>query len=289
MIPANFRFGVGLLVLITTSIACGVTLPSSEPAGSEIETVVAATLKAATDQAPPVGLDGIPISTQNVSFTIPNGLASGAIYEIVPAKTEDEVGPWGVAPEHIEITLTDYPIYDQSFEPVVHVYPAHEYAAVNPWAETSLVRLQAVLASPSAALTNDNLPTSPFNGAAAQLYAAQAKRLTFNGGNGVRMISMYGQFPGYVSSDFSFYHYEGLTSDGKYLVATLFPLILPLQANDENKSADGVIYPENPLDGDVINTYYQGMTDLLNAKSNDSFQPNLEMLDGLVQSISVTP
>jgi len=233
---------------------------------------------------------GIPVSFQNVSFVIPEGLASGATSELIPAVDESAGGPWGVAPEYISFTLTDYTgRQDEFFKAVVNIYPAAEYTSVNSWAASSTTRLQALLASPATPLTNDNLSTVPFNGAAAQQYAAKAKFIAFNGGNGVSMISQYAQFPGPILKDNSFYHYEGLTSDGKYLVAVLFPLNLPLQSTVENPNADGIIHPDDISDTAALTAYYQGITDKLNAASADSFQPSLTLLDAFIQSIIVTP
>jgi hypothetical protein len=230
---------------------------------------------------------GTPFSFQNVSFVIPTGLANGATPAVVPLADESNSAPWGMAPEHIEITLNGYPLPEKIFKPVIHVYPAQEYAAANSWAAGSITRLQAVLANPAGLLTNDTLPTIPFNGAAAQQYAAQAKLISFNGGSGVRMVSQYGQFPGQITRDNSFYHYEGLTSDGKYMVAILFPVVLPLQSTAENPSADGIPYPGDISDTAGLTAYYQGITNLLDAANPETFQPTLSLLDELVQSISI--
>lgn len=239
-------------------------------------------------EATAVQPQGTAISFQNVSFIIPNGLAAGATSELIPLADETNSSPWGIAPEHIQFTLTGYPLPSQIFNPTIAVYPAQEYAAANSWAESSITRLQVVLTNPSQPLTNDNLPTIPFNGAAAQQYAAQAKIIGFNGGNGVRMVSQYGQFPGHVTKDNSFYHYEGLTSDGKYMVAILFSVLLPLQATAENPNADGIPFPSDISDAIGLVAYYQGVTDKLNAAAADTFQPSLAQLDALVQSISVS-
>ena len=231
---------------------------------------------------------GIAISFQNISFIIPDGLAETVTSEIIPLMDDTNSGPWGVAPEHIEIALNEYPLPIKIFKPTIHLYPASEYAAANSWAESSITRLQDVLANPSVPLTNDNLPTIPFNGAAAQQYAAQAKLIEFNSGTGVRMVSQYGQFPGPIIRDNSFYHYEGLTSDGKYMVAILFPVILPLQTTADNTSADGILYPSDITDTDGLTVYYQGITEKLNAAEAATFQPSLTLLDALVQSITVS-
>jgi hypothetical protein len=272
------------IVLMTILSACNMPGAAAQP--TEVIT------EAVSTDVPTAQPNGIPVSFQNVSFVIPEGLASGAASETVPAVDESVGGPWGVAPQYISFTLTDYTgRQDNFFKAVVNIYPAAEYTAVNPWAESSLTRLQALLASPATPLTNDNLSTVPFNGAAAQQYAAQAKFIPFNGGNGVSMISQYSQFPGPILKDNSFYHYEGLTSDGKYFVAALFPVYLPLQSTAENPNADSLPnpYPSDITDTAALTAYYQGITDTLTAASPDSFQPSLTLVDSLIQSITVSP
>lgn len=286
----NKKTILGLTAGLCLILACSSTAPQSDQ--PTIETVVAATLQAVTEQAAnnPTATSqpsGIPVTFQNVSFVIPEGLASAATTEVVPASDESTGGPWGVSPEYIEFVLVNYSPSDDFFPPVIRIYPAQEYAAVNPWAQSSIAKLQALLASPSMPLTNENLSTIPFNGAAAQQYAAQAKMIAFKNGNGVGMTSQYAQFPGPILRDGSFYHYEGLTSDGKYMIAMMLPVTLPLQANGENPSADGIIYPSDIGDVNALTAYFQGVTNLLNAASPDSFQPNLTQIEALIQSIQI--
>jgi len=288
----NKKIITPLICLAIVALACGGTVPSaSQP---NLETVVAATLQAITQQVAnnPAATSqpeatGISVSFQNVQFVIPEGLASGASSEVIPAADEASGGPWGVAPEYIEFVLMDYSPRDEFRPPVIRIYPAQEYAAVNSWAQSSLAKLQAILASPSMPLTNENLSTIPFNGAAAQQYAAQAKIISFANGSGVRMTSQYAQFPGPILKDGSYYHYEGLTNDGKYMVAIMVPVTLPIQATAENPSADDVVYPSDISDTIALDAYFQGVTDLLNAATPDSFQPNLNVLDALIQSIQI--
>ena len=288
----NKKWITSFLILLVSTLACGGTAPLADQ--PTIETVVAATLQAMTEQAAnnptPTSqavTSGSLVYFQNVSFVIPEGLAIATSNEIVPAVDESTGGPWGVAPEYIEFVLVNYSPSDDFFPPIIRIYPAQEYAALNPWAQSSLGKLQAILASPSMPLTNENLSTIPFNGAAAQQYAAQAKLIAFQSGNGVGMLSQYAQFPGPILKDNSYYHYEGLTSDGKYMVAIMLPVTLPLQATAENPSADGVIYPSDISDVNALNAYFQGVTDLLNAASPDSFQPNLTQIEALIQSIHI--
>ncbi|MEY2819152.1 MAG: hypothetical protein RL275_2615, partial [Chloroflexota bacterium] len=100
---------VFLLGLLVITLACGTAAPIASDQSS-IETVVAATLQAVTQAASqdPAQTQGIQVSYQNVSFVIPDGLASGASSELVPAADESTGGPWGVSPEYIEFILMDY-------------------------------------------------------------------------------------------------------------------------------------------------------------------------------------
>jgi hypothetical protein len=265
-----------ILVILTVTILSACNMPGAAVQLTEIST-----------EQPIAVVSGIPVSFQNISFVIPEGMASGAASELIPAADETNSSPWGIAPEHTVFTLNDFSGHLEVYKAEIHIYPAQEYASVNSWANKSLTHLQAILASPAITLTNDNLPTVPFNGAAAQLYAAQAKLLDFNGGKGVRMISHYGQFPGHVTMDGSYYHYEGLTSDGKYMIAVMLPIILPLQSTANNPDADGVPYPSNISDTAGLAAYYQGITDKLNSFNPDSFQPSLTQFDALIQSITI--
>ncbi len=272
---------------LLVTLACGLG-SASTPAPPAVETVVAATLQARTAN-PTTAQAGIPVSFQNVAWVIPSGLANGAKSELVPAATDANSDPWSVAPEHISFTLTSYSLTEGSIEAVVRVYPASEYAAVNGWAQSSLTRLRTILASPAMPLTNNVLSTVPFYGDAAQQYAAQPRLLPFNGGTGVRMLSQYGQGPGPITKDNSFYHYEGLTSDGKYLVAVVLPVSLPLKATASNPSADGIPFPTDIANTAGLTSYYQAVSDLLNAAAPESFQPSLTQLDALIKSITVRP
>ncbi|MCK6623527.1 MAG: hypothetical protein L6Q94_23840, partial [Calditrichia bacterium] len=79
------KFTVASTLLLFLLQACG-AIPASAPAQPNVETVVAATLNAVTQQAAsaPTEPSGTPVTFQNVSFIIPQGLSSGANSEIVP-------------------------------------------------------------------------------------------------------------------------------------------------------------------------------------------------------------
>jgi hypothetical protein len=228
---------------------------------------------------------GIQVTYQGVSFEIPAGLASNADGATMPASA----GPLDPAPEFIQFTIKGYPFTDPNgyYHPRVRVYPVMEYVAISSWAAESLKRLQNVLDNPSGPMTNDVLPNVPYMGSAAQLYAAQVKQIAFKDGKGVRMISSYAQFPAPISQGSSFYHYEGLTQDGKYYVVVEMPVVLPVYADSSNPGEFGITYERK--DWSQMDPYYLAVTDLLNQASPEGFNPMLGQLDALVASLEVKP
>lgn len=298
-------------MLVLFILACG-TISTPAPQGNDVATIVVATIQALTSAAPlatqPLATQsaptqalptqapqpsGIPITFQNVSFVLPNGLANGASGESVAKVDETNGAPWDVAPAHIHFTMNGYNNLLGKFGVAdITVYPAQDYAAVSAGATNSLQRLQAILASPSAPLTKDALPQVPtFN--AAQMFAAQAQRINFASGSGLRMVTQYGQAVGPVTNNGTFYHFEGLTSDGKYYVVVVLPIGSPIlsSGNDPNAPAPagGVPFPGySSMDIKDYDAYFQAVTDKLNAAGADTFQPSLSQLDALIQSITIT-
>ncbi|HTP01435.1 MAG TPA: hypothetical protein VMJ64_08685 [Anaerolineales bacterium] len=290
------------LAAVGVTLACGFgSAPLAQ--GNGVATIVASTMRvltpaspAATAVATTAAFQGIPVKYKNVSFTIPTGLASDAAPQTVPATAQESGGPWWEpAPEHIEFTLDGYSVLSNAFQEIrIDVFPADAYANVNTGANISLQRLKAALGNASAPLTNKTLPQVPdFN--AASMIAAQIKRLSFQNGEGVRSVTQYGQAANPIANDGTFYHFQGLTSDGKFYIIAVLPVQAPVLQNGQKPGstlpAGGVPYPANNQipDTTVFEAYYNAVTDKLNALPNDRFTPSLANLDALVQSIRVEP
>jgi hypothetical protein len=293
-----FAVAAGALVM-----ACGLGGQAAAPVDN-VGTIVASTLQAlspvvpaATATAPasqPSAAPGIPVSYKNVSFVLPVGLASDAAPAAVPQAGENEGGPWGAAPGHIEFRLNNYDVPGKAFSVrEIRVYPATEYANINAGANITVQRLQGLLADPSAEITRQNAPHVPFFNATAMI-AAQTKRISFQNGSGIRIVSQYGQAVLPIANDSTFYQFIGLTSDGKYLIVAILPIQAPvLQAAEYSSSpppAGGVPFPDmSSGSAQVFEAYFQAVTDKLNSTDSASFQPSLATLDALVQSLNVQP
>jgi hypothetical protein len=282
--------GIFGTVVIATACTLSAGISATPTAVDQVGTIVAMTMQALTSSpsqgaSTPVQTNGMPLSYENVSLVIPNGLATGANPEKMTAVDTNSGAPWEIAPTHLRFTLTGYPLQGKFSEPQIYVYPADEYAQVNSNAGEQIGRLKkAVSGSP---LLKETLPNVPFFNAE-HILAANLKLLAFQNGNGVRELTQYDQYPAPINNHELFYHFEGLTSDGRYYVIAILPITAPILAEDEKPEspvpAGGVPIPTNTGPNEV---YYISVTQKLSALSPDNYTPSLNALDALVQSILI--
>jgi len=230
--------------------------------------------------------DGVTLN--NVSFMLPLGVANDTQTEMVSAVTDPDNAPWWqIAPDHLKFTLTGYQLQDKFFEPQILAYPTDEYAQLNSIAAEQIQRLKTILAG--SPLSADAMPHVPiFN--AAPHFASHMQVISFQSGRGVRMLTQYDQYPAPINNHELFYHFQGLTQDGKYYILAVLPVTSSILAEDDKPDAaipaEGVAIPTetgpNPA-------YYDAVTKALDSMYEDSFNPSLFQLDALIQSITVTP
>jgi hypothetical protein len=288
-------YGIIGVVVITLACSFGSETPAAPTQQvDEVGTVVAATMQAlltATGEDSPTQVptqsSGTPVSLEYASFVIPDGLASGADPEAVPAVGEDSGAPWEAAPAHLKFTLTDYPLQNKFHEPRLFIYPANEFAQAHSGAAEQIERLKkALTGSP---LLQETLPIIPFFNAG-PLLTANIKIIPFQNGSGVRTLTQYAQYSAPVNNRELFYHFEGLTSDNKYYVIAILPITAPFLQEDEKPEAPlpegGVPFPAN---AEPSQTYYISVTEKLNSLAQDAYTPSLNTLDTLIESILVTP
>jgi len=285
-------FGVFGAVLISSACSLSVGPMGTPTAVDQVGTIVASTMQALT-AAPSQSVStpipnqpgGIPVSYENVSFVIPGGTASGANTETIPSVDTNGGAPWEVAPTHLRFTLTGYQLQGKFFEPQIYVYPADQYAQVNSVAGEQIERIKKALAG--SPLLKETLPNVPFFNAG-HIIAAGIQLIKFQNGSGVRELTQYDQYPAPINNHELFYHFEGLTADGKYYVIAVLPITAPVLAEDEKPEssvpAGGVPIP--PSTGPT-NVYYFSVSETLNSLAPDSFTPALNSLDSLIQSILV--
>ena len=225
------------------------------------------------------------VTLNNISVTIPEDLANDALLEMVSAKTDG--APWELAPAHAQITLTGYQLEGKFHQPQILVFPAADYARVNPIAAENMDRLKKILAgSPS---LRETLPRVPFFNAEMQI-AANVQMVTFQSGDGVRHLTQYAQYLAPINNNELIYQFAGLTADEQYYISGILPITAPILA--ENEKPDAPVPTEGvsiPTDVGPNDAYYASITEKLVSLDSDSYTPSLSTLDALIQSILVNP
>ena len=289
------------LITATLMFACnfGVAIPTANPAFAPTDTPISIATAGSQNLPKPtipvtyipptpepptptsIAINGTEISFFGTSFSIPAGLGTGTQNDIQP-QTNDPNIPFDIHPAYTRIILQGYPITNKAFEPQVLIYPAKEYAQMGDGAEMIINNLQNDIAAQRTSPA-EPLPFLPLINAG-QIFHAQEKFINFKNGSGIRFVTEFDQAPLPINNGEILYTFQGLTNDGEYYVAVLMPINLPYLPEDYNPNSpqppDAIQF--NPED---FSTYLNNVIDRLNHVDN-SFNPKLDSLDTLVQSIA---
>jgi len=246
--------------------------------------VTSPTASVPTPEATIAATNGIAVSFSGTSFMIPNGLATGTSNEIKPRETADLGIPYLAHPDYIYFKLQGYPLQGKLFEPQISIYPVKEYTQINDSIQAVISNLQTVLAAKQTS-PNEPIPFVPLQNAN-QDFHAQEKFLTFKNGTGIRFVTQFDQAPLPINNTSMFYTFQGLTTDGEYYVSVSLPVNLGyLPADDKPNSPT----PPNgiPFDWEHIENFPNYLSTAVERlrQPDNSFQPQLETLDSLVESI----
>lgn len=279
---------VGIFIVVLSILAC--TTPAGTPQGSDVETIVAATLDSLTANAPTSTAQDAGTTMDNLSVVIPPQLGTGLEAKVIEAVPSSEGMPWWeIAPAYHQYLIQGYVWQNAFHKPAIYVYPADEYAQVNEDVANRINALKEIVNAPSPLLP-ETLPFLPtFN--AAQVFYAKPQAVSFQNGSGIRYITQYGQAPLPINNSEVFYTFQGLTSDGKYYVSAVLPIQHPLLVADATQDAvtpaGGVPFEWNPDTFEFVEGYLDSITVVLNTADPNSFNPTLPLLDQMIGSIQV--
>jgi hypothetical protein len=200
-----------------------------------------------------------------------------------PAGAGDRAGE-GV-PGHTVFTFGDVtqPGLLNARDPQLRIFPAPEYAAVDPGIRGAIGALKTLLAARPARITS-TLPLLPVL-PGRQILHAQVKYLNFKSGSGVRFVTTYGRDVAPVTAADVFYTFQGVTFDGQWLVTLIYPVTaaaLPQSFADTPAAKDLVAFARD------YDRYVTDTTKLLDGLKVSAFDPRLDMLDRFAQSLDVT-
>jgi hypothetical protein len=118
-----------------------------------------------------------------------------------------------------------------------------------------------------------------------QTFCAQPEIVEFQSGRGIRYLSYYSQGINPVLEREVFYTFQGLTSDGQFYVSAFFPVetgIFPTEPPACPKCGDPNYNPFPEWEALLSEQLTQ-----VNAQPEDAFEPALQVLDELVESIRI--
>lgn len=216
------------------------------------------------------------VDFEGVRFSYDPALASNIQAEVIEEEPGTVDGPyWERLPRHVRFEFEGYPRQGETFHQAeVLIYPVEDYARLSEGAGPVIEELKQALQDRPSEFDN-GLPFLPLWNAA-QMFHAQLRYLD----SGLRYVTQYGQDISPITNERVFYTYQGLAGNGKYYVVAIFPIssaVLPDSGEVDDYQAFADRYQQ----------FMKETRDALNAEPAENFAPDLELLDALVESITV--
>ncbi len=229
----------------------------------------------------PTDISGESVEYEGVRLIVPSAVANNAYGETLPADTAgspDE--PFSIYPETTAFYFENYQVPVSYTDQILMIFPVAEYESIDSGVGAKISALRRLLDSRSTT-GQATLPLIPgYDGE--QIFYSNVKFFNFKNGRGVRYITMYGDEVSPVNNETLMYIYQGLTDDGEYLVSALLPVNSPILP-------DSYEIPDGDYDAFEANydQYISDITKKLNAEAEPRFLPNLQLVDGMLLSLSV--
>lgn len=279
--------------LLVSALACGLPAggtPEEPDAGAQVPTVAATPVPfeptaTQADAAPQAAAPDV--SFEGVSFSYDESIAADVTAQLVPEEVWADDRPFGggTVPQHYRFEFVGG---DPSTTGFIEIYPAAEFEAGHPDAAERIASMRDLLATrpalPPSAMPEviPLMPLAPYIPA----FYAQGEYLDFEGGSGVRCLTMFGFAVQPVTNSDLRYVFQGMLGDGAYYVAAHVPVSNPILADDVESVTD-VDVDALMSDGLDWEAYITDKVAQLDAQPLDSYQPPLDALDAMIQSIRI--
>lgn len=261
-------------VYTTAIVITQVVPPPLEATPAPTQTPIPTATEPAPTVEPTAALPAVDF--EGVRFSYDPALASNIQAEVIEEEPGTVDGPyWERLPRHVRFEFEGYPRQGETFHQAeVLIYPVEDYARLSEGAGPVIEELKQALKDRPSEFDN-GLPFLPqWN--AAQMFHAQLRYLD----SGLRYVTQYGQDISPITNERVFYTYQGLAGNGKYYVVAIFPIssaVLPDSGEVDDYQAFADRYQQ----------FMKETRDALNAEPAENFAPDLELLDALVESITV--
>ncbi len=195
---------------------------------------------------------------------------------------------WEVVPAHTAFSFSGYALPATFHEARIRVYAVSDFPAGSGMANTAAALRTLLdggqLPAVGGGFEGPGLPfLPPFN--AGQLLRTQLAFVEFQNGRGLRFLTEYAQYYAPINNTDLFYTFQGLTADGRYYVAAIFPVSHPSLPPDASTIPGG----NADAFANTYETYANDMALQLAGYGAAEFTPSLALLDALIASLQVTP
>lgn len=196
-------------------------------------------------------------------------------------------------PDHIEVNFgAESPQDVQSGDPIIYIIPVAEYEemwdeAGNQSVSNSIETLQTLLTENPEPVPTSGIPILPYEQVrGVSDLQVQGLYLDITMGTGVRFVTRFAQDPNPVSSDNPplFYVFQGISRDGLYLISFFYPV-----TTDKLPTSAEVPEEERQQVESDPQAYLAVKTNELNALAPSDWQPDLNTLDALIDSLKYKP
>jgi hypothetical protein len=224
------------------------------------------------------------LAVTRIRFDYSPQIAGDAGWQWTPASPDIQT-PTGPIPECVKIVFQNYIISVGWVETgqAIYVYPVATFPDEPYPFAVELANLREVLAArPN--VPDHALPMLP-TVTASQIFRSQVEYLDFPNGSGIRFITSAGLDVSPLSDEGLFYTYQGLTNDGAYYIAAMFPIKSPVLP-DNTVQMTTEQYNEFVANYD---SYLADTVQQLDELSADDFRPRLDAIDHVFASLEITP
>jgi hypothetical protein len=187
---------------------------------------------------------------------------------------------WDVHPAYTAI-YCDMNSGGEPRQGVIAIYPLEQYKQLLSSTAEQVDSLTRILADHPDLASMDELPFMPIPNAQ-QMFHIQNAYLTLLNANGIRYLTQHSQGFMAVANDTLYYTFQGISSDGNYLIAAQFPIghsSLPAEGLVSNDDFQAFV--------DNFTEYLSSTTAGLNAQPLESFIPDITKLDTMIQSMII--
>ena len=256
------------------------------------------------------------VTCKGVSFAFDSALVSEVMAETIPAVDGDQL--CDTAPEHLSFEFIGYRRRKELCcnTPTFRVFPVDQFRkAVSPRNQEEAkifgknavdeeVRVLKLLLAKQPAPANIGsflgkargekccgaMPFLPLV-EACMAFTARHKYMRFKNGKGILFLTQWDKETTRVDNGWLEYNFQGITDDGKYYVSADFPVAAPfLPDGDEPEvyawNEKNYLLSHNSKE---YQTYLRPLMKELEALPADKFDPSLDLIERMIQSLQFKP